>query len=143
MHNPYGRTPANAYLIQRIENASTEELAAMLLEAAQRFLTQGAAAIRRNEIMEKARLVDRASKIMNQLLGMLNPEADRTLVNKLHGIYIWWIKEMFEGCRMNRPEQLEAVVRQMDAMREGWAQLANQAKATRAADDFSLEGMVG
>ena len=145
MHNGYGKNPTRAYLAQRIDTASPEELAAMLLEGAERFLLQAAAAIRRNEIMEKARLVDRVSQIMQKLLGMLNPDADRQLVDKLHGIYIWWIKEMFEGSRFNQPEQLEQVVRQMEAMREAWAQLATrpQRMPVPVQAQFSLEGLVG
>ena len=68
-----------------------------------------------------------------------------TLVDKLHGIYIWWIKEMFEGSRFNQPEQLEQVVRQMEAMREAWALLATrpQRMAVPEQAQFSLEGLVG
>lgn len=129
MHDAYGRNQVNAYMVQRIENATAEELAAMLLAGAQKFLTQAVDAIHRKDHMEKARMLDRTSKIMNHLLGMLNPEADRSVVNRIHGIYIWWVKEMFEGSRYNRPEQIETVVKQMDDLRRQYSLCSRNAQS--------------
>ena len=139
-----GGYPANSYLAQRINSASPEELTAMLLAGAERFLTQATAAIRRRDRLEKARLLHRGSEIMQSLLGMLNPEGDPALVNRLHGIYIWWIKEMFEGSRSEKPEQIERVVRQMGVLRSAWEELdARQGRPQAAAAPFTVEGLVG
>ena len=46
MNHGYGGNHANSYLAQRINSASPEELAGMLLGGAERFLTQAAAAVR-------------------------------------------------------------------------------------------------
>jgi flagellar protein FliS len=147
MQTTYGGKQAGTYLAQRINSATPEELAAMLLEGAQRFLTQAAAAIRQGDIPARGRLVNRASLIMDELLSMLNAEDGGEVVDKLHGIYIWWIKEMFEGSRSGQPERLERVIRQMAAMRAGWEELGNtrnpaqiQAQAQPA---FFMEGLVG
>jgi len=145
MQAAYGGNPTRLYLAQRINSASSEELVAMLLEGAQRFLLEAVKAIHAKDLRTKARHLQRVSEIMQKLLGMLNPEGDKTLVDKLHGIYIWWIKEMFEGSRFNQPEQLEQVVRQMAAMREAWALLATRAQrmSVPVQAQFSLEGLVG
>jgi flagellar biosynthetic protein FliS len=149
MYDTYRGNQANPYLAQRVNSASPEELAAMLLGGAERFLLQAVAAIQRKDHLEKARLMTRVSAIMQRLLGMLNPEADRQLVNRLHGIYIWWIKEMFDGSRYNRPESIERVVRQMSWMRASWEELSRrQTVGAQAADapvesSFSVEGLVG
>jgi flagellar protein FliS len=150
MQAAYGGNPTRLYLAQRINSASSEELVAMLLEGAQRFLLEAVKAIHAKDLRTKARHLQRVSEIMQKLLGMLNPEGDRTLVDKLHGIYIWWIKEMFEGSRHNRPEQIERVVRQMEAMRSGWTELAARQgregqgqSESRSAAQFSVEGLVG
>jgi len=144
MHPAFRGYPANSYLAQRVTSASPEELATMLLAGGERFLTQAASAIRRRDYMEKARLLTRTSEIMHVLLGMLNPEGERSLVDRLHGIYIWWIKEMFEGSRNNRPEQIERVVRQMSDLRSAWEELdARQAKVPEAVTPFTVEGLVG
>ena len=74
---------------------------------------------------------------------MLNPEAEPKLVNRLHGIYIWWIKEMFEGSRRNQPEQIELVVRQMAALRSGWEELSARRVKAQAIAPLSVEGLVG
>ena len=151
MQNGYGGRQANNYLAQRINGATPEELAALLLEGACRFLHQAAAAIRRRDLPERGRLVNRVSLIMDELLSMLNSEEGGEVVDRLHGIYIWWIKELFDGARLDQPERLEVVARQMTAMRGGWEQLdarARQAAATAPAQapvssGFSVEGLVG
>lgn len=154
MQNGYGGKQANNYLAQRINGATSEELAALLLEGACRFLLQAAAAIRRQDRAERTRLVNRVSLIMDELLSMLNPEGGE-VVDKLHGIYIWWIKELFEGSRADQPERLEGIVRQMVAMRAGWEELsqnnrraqvqdpARQFAAAPAQPGFTVEGLVG
>jgi len=143
MQNPYGGNQASSYLAQRINSASPEELAAMLLGGAERFLLQAVTAIQRNDIPEKARLLNRVSEIMQKLLGMLNPEGEPALVEQLHGIYIWWIKEMFEGSRKNRPETIESIVRQMAAMRSGWQELSSRQVSATTPAQFTVEGLVG
>ena len=149
MQAAYGGNQTRVYLAQRINSASAEELTAMLLEGAQRFLLEAVKAIQNKDLQAKARHLQRVSEIMQKLLGMLNPEADRALVDKLHGIYIWWIKEMFEGSRYNRSEQIERVVRQMGFMRQGWVELSARGGATPdpssnpSAAEFTVEGLVG
>jgi flagellar protein FliS len=143
MQPAYGGNQANSYLAQRINSASPEEMAALLLGGAERFLLQAVAAIQRNDIREKARLLTRVSEIMQKLLGMLNPEGEKELVDRLHGIYIWWIKEMFEGSRKNQPAQIEQVVRQMTALRSGWEELDARQGRIPAGSAFTAEGLVG
>jgi flagellar biosynthetic protein FliS len=143
MYPAYAGNQANSYLAQRVATASAEDLAALLLGAAERFLTQAVAAIGRRDHTEKARLLSKTSKIMQKLLDMLNPEAEKTLVDRLHGIYTWWVKEMFEGSRHNRPEQIEAVVRQMAALRSGWEELSTRQVQQRVASPMPVEGLVG
>ena len=143
MQAAYGGNPTRLYLAQRINSASAEELTAMLLEGAQRFLLEAVKAMHANDLRTKARHIQRVSEIMQKLLGMLNPEGDRKLVNKLHGIYIWWIKEMFEGSRKNRPEQIEQVIRQMADLRSGWVELSARQAGAPQETEFSVEGLVG
>jgi len=151
MQNGYGGRQANNYLAQRINGATPEELTALLLEGACRFLHQAASAIRRRDRLERARLVNRVSLILDELLSMLNSEEGGEVVDRLHGIYIWWIKELFEGSRLDQPERLEAVARQMTAMRGGWEQLGARERQAAASvpaqaavsSGFSFEGLVG
>ena len=150
MQTVYGGTQtggrqANNYLAQRINGATPEELAAMLLEGAQRFLTQAVAAIRKNNLPERSRLVNRVSLIMDELISMLNVEDGGDTVDKLHGIYIWWIKEIFEASRRMETERLERITRQMAAMRSGWEEMSTsrQTLASQSAPAFSVQGLVG
>ena len=143
MYAGYGAKQAENYLAQRINSASPEELAAMLLAGAERFLTQAAAAIRRKDFMEKARLVKRAADIIQALQDMINPEGEEEAVNRLHGIYIWWLKDIFEASMKDRPEQIEVVIAQMVNLRGGWEELSARAPAPQAPAAFSMEGLVG
>jgi flagellar protein FliS len=150
MQTVYGGTQtggrqANNYLAQRINGATPEELAAMLLEGAQRFLTQAVGAIRKDNPAERTRLVNRVSLIMDELISMLNVEEGGDTVDKLHGIYIWWIKEIFEASRRLETDRLERVIRQMAAMRSGWEEMSSsrQTRQAQSATAFTVQGLVG
>ena len=150
MYPAYGGNQASTYLAQRINSASAEEMAAMLLAGAERFLREAGAAIRRKDYMEKARLVNRSSEIVQALVGMLNTEGEAELVDRLHGIYIWWIKQMFDASMQDRAELLDPVLRQMASLRGAWEELNTrqvrvQAPAAHSAPvgAFTVEGLVG
>jgi len=53
--------------------------------------------------------VNRVSLIMDELVSMLNVEEGGDTVDKLHGIYIWWIKEIFDASRRMETERLERI----------------------------------
>ncbi len=136
---------AERYLIQRIQGASSEQLAAMLLEGAQRFLALAINAIKSRDIPGKARYVNRVSAIIEELTIWLNTDEGGDLVNNLQRLYEWWLNELFEGSQANQSDRLERISRQMGEIREAWEayhvkKVGGGAEPRPAA---SLDGMLG
>ena len=139
----FGGKPAQQYLTQRINGATPEQLVAMLLEGAQRFLSQAIQALRNRDIQTKARLVNRVSAIIEELAVRLNHEEGGEVVDNLTRIYEWWLKELFEASQKNQPERLEYIGRQMAEMKGTWDQVSVRQQAARPAMAFTAEGLVG
>ena len=142
MQTYFGGKPAQQYLTQRINGATPEQLVAMLLEGAQRFLHQAIQAMRSRDIPTKARLVNRVSAIIEELAVRLNHEEGGEVVENLTRIYEWWLKELFEASQKNQPERLEAIERQIADMKSAWGEF-DQRQATTPQGVYSSQGMVG
>ena len=67
-----GSKATDQYLAQRIEAASPEQLAAILLEGGQKYVQLALAAMASNDIPTKARHVNRVSDIILELTLRLN-----------------------------------------------------------------------
>lgn len=130
------------YLLQRINSASPEQLVALLLEGAQRFMTQAIQAIGRRDVPGRARAINRASAIVEELMVRLNHEEGSETVQNLVRIYEWWTFEMFEASAASKVDRLERITAQMGEMREAWEQ-AHVRRSGRGNARYTPEGMVG
>lgn len=138
-----GGSAADQYLAQRIQGASPEQLAALLLEGAHRFLNQALAAMRKGDIPAKARLVNRVAAIIDELTIGLDMEQGGDLAVNLARIYEWWSHELFTASQTNQPERLEHIARQMLEIRSAW-ETAHQQNRTKdaASGQTSTDGMM-
>lgn len=146
MQPPYSGNATEQYLVQRINGASAEQLVIMLLEGGQRFLGQAITAMKNRDIPGKARLVNRVSAIIEELMVRLNHEEGGELVENLSRLYEWWLNELFEGSQSNQVDRLERIHRQMGEVRASWEELqAQQGGRTPAFEPQTLksEGLVG
>jgi flagellar protein FliS len=121
-----GAAQSDSYLLQQISSASPEQLCIMLLEGAQRFLQQGVAAIKAHNIEEKARMVNKVSAIIEELMLQVDNNGENELALNLTRIYEWWMNQLFEASRGNIFEKLEMIRSQMNEMKNTWAQLAQR-----------------
>lgn len=143
MPTPYSNA-SDQYLLQKITGASREQLAALLLEGAQRFVGQAIAAMGRRDIPTKARMVNKASAIVEELAVWLDHENGGELAGNLARLYDWWLSELFEASQSNEPERLDRIQRQMADLRESWEQAHLQQNASGAPRmGLGSEGFVG
>jgi flagellar secretion chaperone FliS len=140
-----GGKAADQYLIQRIQGASPEMLAALLLEGGQKFVNLALVAMKNRDIPGKARYVNRTSDIIEELSTWLNQEEGGEVVVNLMRIYDWWMNELFEGAQQNQPERLELIGRQMGEMRGTWEELhlKNRRADQPGGPTASLDGLMG
>ena len=146
MQPAYSGNITDQYLVQRINGATAEQLVVMLLEGGQRFLGQAISAMANRDIPAKARLVNRVSAIIEELMVRLNHEEGGDLVVNLSRLYEWWLNELFEGSQNNQPDRLERIHRQMGEVRASWEELQQQHHAGVAPHEptrLNSEGLVG
>ena len=111
------------YLLQRIQGASPEQMAAILLEGGQRFINQTLEALRQKNLAEQARCTNRTADIILELKERLNHEDGGQVVENLVRIYDWWVDEVFNGAQRNEPQRLQRVSTQMGELKETWEEL--------------------
>ena len=114
------------YLLQRIIGATPEQLCVLLLEGAQRFLLLAIGATKSRNVAEKAKYVNRVSAIIEELMIQLNHDEESELVINLSRIYEWWMNQIFEASRANKPETLELVYTQIGDIKATWEQLVQK-----------------
>lgn len=146
MQAAYGGNAADQYLVQKISGASQEQLAAMLLEGAQKFLSQAITAMGVRDIPAKARLVNRVSAIIEELTVQLNLDEGGELVTNLARLYDWWLNEIFQGSQNNQRDRLERVHKQMGEIKATWEAFHSQRSLGQPrpeASPLSTDGLVG
>jgi len=142
MPTPYSNA-SDQYLLQKITGASREQLAALLLEGAQRFVGQAIAAMGRRDIPTKARIVNKASAIVEELAVWLDHENGGELAGNLARLYDWWLTELFEASQTQETDRLERIQRQMGDLRESWEQAHVQQRPGQAPrSGLGSEGVV-
>ncbi|MCL1908653.1 MAG: flagellar export chaperone FliS [Holophagaceae bacterium] len=127
IQNP-GAAQSDSYLLQQINSASPEELCIMLLEGAQRFLTQAISAVKAHNIQDKAKYVNRVSAIVEELMVQVETDDQNDLAVNLSRIYEWWMNQLFEASRGDDAPKMELIYSQMDDMRLTWTQVAHRAQ---------------
>jgi len=124
-----GAAQSDSYLLQQISSATPEQLCVMLLEGAQRFLLQAVAAIKARNIEERAKLVNRVSAIIEELMLQVDNNSENELAVNLTRIYEWWMNQLFDASKNNQHEKLEMIHSQMNEMKITWMQLIQRGQA--------------
>lgn len=132
------------YLLQRIQSASPEQMVALLLEGAQRFIKLTVEAIHQRNFLDQARYTNRVGDIILELRERLNHEDGGETVQNLIRIYDWWVDAVFRGAHQNDVRVLEHVSAQMGEFRETWEELhrrktaGNPPPVIEGSRDFSV-----
>lgn len=139
-----GGNASDQYLLQKINGASTEQLVAMLLEGAQRFLGQAILYMERRDIPAKSNSINRVSAIIEELIVWVNQAEGGELGCNLLRIYDWWLNELFEGSQKNQKERLDHILRQMGEMRSTWMEVDQRKRgAASVSSTLGQHGVVG
>jgi flagellar protein FliS len=133
------------YLTQRVIGASPEQLMAILLEGAQRFLAQAEQALAKRDFAAKAKAINRVTAIIEELTLRLNHEEGGELVGNLTRVYDWWGREIIAAGADLDSGRLERVSRQMADLRLAWEQSFQKRSMAGAiaAHGISAGDMVG
>lgn len=139
---PYAKA-SDQYLTQRVIGASPEQLVALLLEGAQRFLAQAVQALGRKDYAVKGVALNRTSAIVEELTVRLDLEGGGELAENLMRLYDWWGREIVEASAHLDAARLERVSRQMGEMRQTWEQAHQKRAGSPSSAAFQAGNLVG
>src|SRR5947209_3895366 len=118
---PYA-TAQKAYRDSAILTAPPERLVVMLYDGAQRFLYQGAAAMRDGDLARTNDRLQRAEAIIAELRSTLNFEAGE-VAHRLEAIYAFSQRYLLEARLKRDPERIEQVLELLAGPREAWNEI--------------------
>jgi flagellar protein FliS len=139
---PYGKA-TDHYLTQRIIGATPEQLVALLLEGAQRFLAQAVQAMAQRDYPAKGQAINRVSSIIEELAIRLDLDGRGELVENLLRLYDWWGREIIAAGAQMDPARLERVSRQMGDLRQTWEQAGQRPTGADRTAGFQTGDLVG
>ncbi len=135
-----GGKATNHYLVQRIQGASPEQVAALLLEGGQRFLNLMIKAIETGDLPNQAVYIGRISDIILGLKERLNLDDGGEVVENLIRIYDWWADELYEGSLNGEPDRLRVIFNHMGELKETWEEL-HRRKSSGNQPAGSIDGL--
>ncbi len=109
-------------LARRIAEATPEEMEAMLLDAARRFLAQAVQAMARRDHAARGQALTRVTEIIEELSARLNREQGGEVASNLARIYDWWTCELILASLQDQPGPFEEISRWMGELSESWMQ---------------------
>ena len=115
-----------AYRDSAILTAPPERLVVMLYDGANRFLLQGAAAMREGDLTLMNDRLRRAEAIINELRATLDMSQGEVASN-LESIYSFCQRLLLEARLKRDPEKIEQTAKLLRELRDAWDQVAGQA----------------
>ncbi len=119
---PYAR-PQQAYRDSAILTAPPERLVVMLYDGANRFLLQGAAAMRTGDLTVSNEKMRRAEAIIQELRATLDMSVGQVAVH-LDSIYSFCQRLLLESRIKRDPEKIDQVAKLLRELRDAWDQAA-------------------
>ncbi|MDW8051969.1 MAG: flagellar export chaperone FliS [Armatimonadota bacterium] len=130
------------YLETAVETASPVRLIVMLYDGAIRFINEAAYAIRQRDYETKNAKIQRAQRILTELICSLDFEKGGEIARNLYRLYNYMYNQLIEANIEDSYERLEHVVNLLSELREAWDTIATQADAqvTPPSTRVSLHG---
>ena len=120
-----GAGAPTAYRESAILTAPPERLVLMLYDGAHRFLTQADAAMRMGDIATCNGRLQRAERILDELIWTLDLSAGDIATN-LQSIYLFCKRKLMDARVSRDPDLILTVRRLLADLRDGWAQICGQ-----------------
>lgn len=119
-------TAQKAYRDSAILTAPPERLVVMLYDGANRFLIQGATALRAGDLALMNDKLRRAEAIITELRATLDLSQGEVATN-LESIYSFCQRLLLEARLKRDPEKIDHVAKLLCELRDAWDQVAGQA----------------
>lgn len=122
-----------------VSSASPLQLVIMLYDGALRFLHQGKSAMERGDLYEQNRLIQKAQRIVMELMSSLDMQKGGEVAKNLFALYSYCYNELIAGNVEDDPNKIDHAVRVLVELRESWIQLEVQTRSqsTEVSSDIS------
>ncbi len=120
------------YKESQVTSASPEETVLMLYDGAIRFLRSAVEEIEKNNIVEKAKLIEKTVKILDYLQSCLDKEKGGDISTNLERLYEYSAVRLTEANLKNDVTKLEEVIALLSTIRDGWKDICNKSNAASA-----------
>ena len=121
-----------AYRDSAILTAPPERLVVMLYDGANRFLIQGATAMRAGDLTVTNDRLRRAEAIITELRATLDL-SQGSVAENLESIYSFCQRLLLESRVQQDPEKIDHVAKLLRELRDAWEQVAGQCSPVTAA----------
>lgn len=121
------------YRKNAVNGASPLQLVIMLYDGALRFMEAGKHAMAHRDIPKQNESLQRAQKIVLELMACLDMESGGEIARNLMSLYTYVVNELIEANVEDKPEGIDRSMRVLSDLRESWVQIARSTSAPEAA----------
>jgi flagellar protein FliS len=97
----------------------------MLYDGAIKFLKYAINEMQAGNHEEKARYMNKAEDIINELNTVLDMETGGEIAQNLRALYTFMIKNIHEGNLKKDPTKLEEVIKLLEELNQSWKAISN------------------
>jgi flagellar protein FliS len=127
MDEPAMSTAArNHYVAAEVLTAPPQKLQAMLIEAAIRASEQARALWRENDEAGAAEALERARRIIGEILAGFDRQAAPELVAKVSSVYLYLFRTLGEAAAQRNEQKLDDALRVLRVERDTWRRLCEK-----------------
>jgi flagellar secretion chaperone FliS len=128
----YGNA-AQAYRKNATLTASPAQLVVMLYDGALRFMEEGKRGLAAKDYELQNYKLQKAQKIVMELMGSLNFELGGEVSKNLLNLYTFVLDELVEGNMRDDSNRIDNAMRVMSELRESWVEIEKIARTNPAA----------
>ena len=120
----YSRNAANRYRSIQVKTAAPGKVLVMLYDGLIRFLNEAKVAMAENDRARGGERLDRAHRIVSELLCCLQPEHAPELCERLEGLYNFCLDRIVQANLEFKPEPVDEAINVLEPLRQAWREAA-------------------
>lgn len=130
MANPMsaGLNGIEAYRTVATASMDPARMIAMGFDGVHEYLVRARSAFESGDRVGRASALDRAFRIIEHLLGALDPDCEAEVVGNLRGLYLFLLDRIGRANVFEEPARLDECEPVLDNLRAAWTQVARDAE---------------
>ena len=123
---------AQLYATTQVQTASSVQVVVLLYDGVIQSLKLAQEGIQTNNLRDKARFLDRALAVVNELSASLDMEQGGAVATDLRRLYEYVQHELTQANLHHDSTRLNSPIRCLGVVREAWVELARQGSMAQA-----------